>query len=149
MKPTADDPGVHVNETEWVVGAVPVPLSATDNGELEAVLVTVALPVRLPVLVGSKTTLKDVDCPEASVRGKDIPEVEKPAPLAVTFEMLTLALPVFVIVTVWLVLVLVVTLPKFMDVGEAESVSAGATLLPDNATTTGEVVELFVSERLA
>ena len=112
-------------------------------------LVTFTLPVRLPALVGSKTTLKDVDCPAASVIGRVIPEVEKPVPLAAMPEMLTLALPVFVTVTVWLVLVLVVTLPKFNDVGEAASVTTGATLLPDNATTTGDVGELFVSDRLA
>jgi hypothetical protein len=128
---------------------VPVPLSATDKGELEALLVTATLPVRLAALVGSKTTLKEVDCPAASVIGRVIPDVENPVPLAAMPEMLTLALPVFVTVTVWLVLLLVATLPKFKDVGEAERVSTGATLLPDNATTSGDVGELFVSDRLA
>jgi hypothetical protein len=125
-----------------------VPTSVMVIGELEALLVTVALPLRLPVLVGSKATLNEVDCCAASV-SEVIPEVEKPEPLAVTPEMLTLALPVFVTVTVWLVLVLVFTLPKFTDVGEAESVRTGATLLPDNATTVGDVGELLVNERLA
>jgi hypothetical protein len=112
-------------------------------------LVTVALPVRLPVLVGSKTTLKDVDCPAASVMGRATPEAENPVPLAAIFEMLTLVLPVFVNVTVCVVLELVVTLPKPTDVGEAESCRTGATLVPDKATTTAEVGELFVSDRLA
>lgn len=126
-----------------------MPLSAMDNGEFEALLVTVTLPVRLPVLVGSKTALKDADCPAASVMGRVTPDVEKPVPLAAIFEILTLALPVFVNVTVCVVLVFVVTLPKLTDVGEAESVTTEATLVPAKATTTGEVGELFVSERLA
>jgi hypothetical protein len=132
-----------------VVAAAPVPLSAMDNGELEAVLVTVALPVKLPALVGSKTTLKDVDCPAASVTGTATPELENPVPLTAMLETLTLELPVFVTATVCVVLVFVVTLPKFTDAGDAESCRTGATLVPDRATTTGEEGELFVSERLA
>ena len=84
-----------------------------------------------------------------SVMGRVIPEIENPVPVAEMFEMLTLELPVFVTVIVWLVFVLVVTLPNFREVGETESVTTDATLLPDSATTTGEAGELFVSDKFA
>ena len=149
LKPTADVPGVHARPTEYVVGAVAVPLRAIVNGELLALLVTTTLPVGLPALVGSKTTVKDVDWPAARASGKLIPVVEKPVPVLATPEIVTLEFPVFVSVTLLDSLVFVVTLPKLTDVGEAESWRTEATLEPDSATTAGELGELLVSERFA
>ena len=91
------------------------------KGELEALLVTVAVPERVPALAGSKTTLNAADCFAARVRGKVIPDEENPEPPTAMFETVTPALPVFVRVTVCVLLVLSVVLPKVTDVGEAES----------------------------
>jgi hypothetical protein len=46
---------------EWVTGATPELESAMDCGEVAAVLTTVAAPLALPTMVGSKMALKLVD----------------------------------------------------------------------------------------
>lgn len=128
---------------------MPVPVSAMAKGELEALLVTVAVPERVPTLAGAKTTLKLVDWLAASVSGSVVPVEVNPVPVTLTLEMVTLEFPVLVRVTVWVELVPVVTLPKLSDVEEAESWRTGATLVPDNGITNGELGELFVSDKLA
>lgn len=90
-------------------------------GELVALLVTVTLPVTLPVAVGANATLNDVDCPAASVRGSERPVTLNPVPVTLSFERVTLALPVLLSVTVCVALVPVVTLPKLSEVDDAES----------------------------
>ena len=69
--------------------------------------------------------------------------------MTVKLERETLLFPEFVTVTVCVVLVPVVVLPKLSEVGEAESCKTGATLVPLNVTTNGELGELFTSERFA
>lgn len=150
MKETAaEEPGVQFKATEWLALAAPVPLKLMTKGELEALLVTVAVPERVPALAGSKTTLNEADWFAASVRGRLTPDEENPEPLTAIAETVTPALPVFVSVTVCVLLVLSVVLPKVTDVGEAESWRTEATLVPAKATTMGEVGELFMSERFA
>ena len=51
------------------VAAVPVPLNATDVGELEPLLVKLMLPVKFPALVGANNTAKDALPPAATVAG--------------------------------------------------------------------------------
>ncbi len=70
------------------------------NGELEALLVTVAVPERVPALAGSKTTLNAADCLAARVRRRLIPDEENPEPLTAMFVTVTPTLPEFVRVTV-------------------------------------------------
>ena len=65
---------------EWILGVMPEPENAMDIGELVALLTTVAEPLRLPEVVGSKMALKLVDCPAARVIGREIPLSLKPAP---------------------------------------------------------------------
>jgi hypothetical protein len=67
---------------------------------LDALLDTVAVPEMVPALVGANTKLNVVDCPAASVSGRVKPVGENPAPVALMLETDTLALPVFVRVTV-------------------------------------------------
>jgi len=105
----------------WLTGAVPVPESATTNGEFVALLTTVTLPGRLPAEAGANVTLKDADWPAARLSGSAIPPVVKPAPVALTCEMETLEFPVLEIVTLCVALVPVVRLPKLSDAGDAES----------------------------
>ncbi len=82
----------------------PVPLRLTRVGELDALLVTVMLPLALPAVAGRKAAVNGVDCPAARVMGKLSPLRLKPAPLAVAAVIVTLDEPVFVNVTVcWLV----------------------------------------------
>jgi hypothetical protein len=119
------------------------------TGELEAVLLTVAVPVRLPAEAGENSMPNEVACPAASVTGKEMLVCEKPVPETEILDTDTLALPLFVKVTVCVEFVPVVRLPKFMDVGDAESVRTGATLVPDSETTTGDVGELLINERFA
>jgi hypothetical protein len=83
-------------------------------------LLTEALPVKLPAADGAKRTLKDALEPAATVTGEDIPETLKPVPEAVTEETVRLAVPVLLRVTVFEVLLPEFTLPKETLVGEAE-----------------------------
>ncbi len=117
-------------------------------GELVALLATVTLPERLPVVAGSNVTLKEVDCPAARVRDGVKPETVKPAPASVSCEMVTLALPLLASVTLCVALVPVVRLPKFSEVGVAVIWRVGETPEPARATTSGEVGALLTSVRV-
>ena len=127
--------------------AAPVPLKAIVSGEVDAVLVTVAIPVRLPAEAGENSMPKEVDCPAARVTGSATLEWENPVPETEMLDTDTLAFPLFVSVTVCVELVPVVKLPKLKDVGDAESCRTDATLVPESGTTSGEVGELLVSDR--
>ena len=48
-----------------------------DNGELAAVLFTDTLPLKVPVVVGAKLTLKPADWPTARVTGRANPVTPK------------------------------------------------------------------------
>ena len=89
-----------------------MPLNAIESGELEALLVTVAIPVMLPAEAGSNCTPNEVDCPAATVTGRATLVAVKPDPVTVILEIDTLELPVLLSVTVCLELVLVFKLPK-------------------------------------
>ena len=70
-----------------------MPLS--DDETVEALLVTVTVPVTLPAAVGAKPTEPLALAPGASVRGRVKPETLNPVPVAATAETTRLALPVF------------------------------------------------------
>lgn len=110
-----------------------------------ALLVTVTLPVTLPTAAGAKMTLKEVLCPAATVTGNPIEDRLKPVPLAVTCEMVTLAFPVLLIVTVCVALVPVVRLPKLKELGFAESSKVDATPVPLREMLRAGFVALSVS----
>jgi hypothetical protein len=65
-----------------ICGCTPMPLKEIVAGELVALLTTVTLPERLPDEVGANATLKDVDWPTARLRGRVIPLVLNPVPVA-------------------------------------------------------------------
>jgi len=111
-------------------------------------LVTVTLPERLPALAGSNVTLNEVACPAASVSGTVKPVALNPAPLSLICERVTLALPLLVTVTLCVVLVPVVMLPKLSDAGATASWRTGEMPAPARATTSGELGVLFTSVRL-
>jgi hypothetical protein len=103
-----------------ICDCTPVPLSAMVAGELVALLVTVTPPLKLPLAVGANATSNEVDCPALNVMG-DSPLTVNPLPVTLSFDTETLPVPVFVRVTVFVVLVPAATLPKLNEVGEAES----------------------------
>ena len=92
--------------TSEIWGWVPTPLSEIESGEFVAVLTTDALPVAFPAMVGAKVTLKFAACPGESVTRGAEPFRVKPLPVTLTWEMLTSALPVFVSVTLCVLLAL-------------------------------------------
>ena len=125
-----------------------MPESAIVSGELAALLTTVMLPARLPVVVGENTTRKEVDWPAARVKGSPTPALLNPAPLSVICEMETLEFPVFEIVMLCVALVPVARLPKLSDAGDAESWRFVEMPVPASGTSNGEFGALLISVTL-
>jgi len=148
VAPTVMLPKLTLEGVTEICGCIPVPLSEIVAGELVALLTTVTLPARLPVEVGAKLTLKDVDWPAARLSGSVIPLVVNPVPLALTCEMETLEFPVLEIVTLCVALDPVARLPKFSEEGDAESCSVVVTPVPPSGTTSDEFGALLISVML-
>ena len=130
----------------WNVAATPVPLRAMAVGEFGALLTSDTLPVTLPVVLGAKVTLKMADWPTARVKGKVSPLVLKPAPVTVACEMVRLAVPELVKVTLCEAVVPTRTLPMAMLVGA--TVRPAWTPLPESVIVAGELVALLTTEIL-
>jgi len=128
------------------VVATPVPLRESVRGEFGALLTSEIVPVTLPAAFGAKTALNVVDWPAAMVTGAAIPEVLKPAPATVTEEIVTVAVPPFLSVTVWELFVPVVTLPNAALVGVA--VSCACVPVPFKLIVVGEFGALLAIEML-
>jgi len=75
-------------------------VSAIVSGEFGALLTTVTVPVALPAVVGANCAVKVAICPALIVNGAAIPLMLKPVPEAVAWEIVKLAVPLFVSVTV-------------------------------------------------
>ena len=107
-------------------------------GEFVALLATEIVPETPPVVVGLNATVKVVDFPEASVRGRARPETAKPLPAMLSLESARLALPVFERVTVFDELLPIGTLPKLNEFVEDEicGLDKEATPLPVNEILT-------------
>ena len=111
-----------VSATECCTGATPVPDRVTVAGDPVALLAIEMLPFAVPATVGSNTTDRVRLCKGDSVTGALPPVMEYPA-LKVIDEIVTLALPVLVMVTVCgAEEVPVVMLPKVRLVGLIPSV---------------------------
>jgi hypothetical protein len=98
----------------------PLPVRPICAGEFVALLLTNTLPLTDPVAVGAKFTPNAVLCPAPKLNGVK-PLMVKPAPVTLPPETVTLAFPVLVSVTVWLLLVLTFTFPKLKLLGLAVS----------------------------
>jgi len=72
------------------------------------------LPVALPAALGENLAVRDVLCPAVNVDGADRPVVLNPVPDVLTCEMVALAVPEFVRVTVTDPLAPTSRLPKLM-----------------------------------
>jgi hypothetical protein len=122
---------------------VPVPLSAIVSGEPGALLVIEAVPLALPAVVGENVALKEVLCPGLRVSGAVMPLMVNPVPDALAAEMVTLAVPEFVNVTVCDPLLPTSTLPKLTLAGLG--VSCPCTPVPAREMAAGELVALLVT----
>ncbi len=128
------------------VAVTPVPLRVIESGEPGALLTRVIVPATLPAALGAKTALNVAALPDAMVTGAVIPVTLNPAPAAVTEEIVTVALPLFVRLTLCELLVPVVTLPKAAVVGVAAS--CGCVPVPLQAIVVGEFGALLTIEML-
>jgi hypothetical protein len=90
-------------------------------GELLALLVTMTLPVKLPVTAGAKVTFRLAACPGTSICPANTPLALRPAPEMLTLETVTLEFPVLVSFVVRRLLPPTLTFPKFKLVGLALS----------------------------
>ena len=143
--PTLTRPGATQTGNAGGVGRTPTPLSVTVVGELVASLVAVTLPVRIPVTTGAKAAFSVAVCPGARIVPAGTPLAMKPAPETLTFEIVTLELPVFLSVTPRMLLVPESKFPKLKLValtlsrwvaGFTVSVAALLVTLPAELLTT-------------
>ena len=102
------------------------------------------LPLRFPTEVGVNVAVRVVLWPAVSVIGVERPLREKPVPVAVAAEIVTLAVPEFVNVIVCVPLLPTCTFPKLKLVGLAES--DPWRLDPVNEIVAGEPGALLVRE---
>ncbi len=86
-----------------------------------SLLTSEMLPVTLPGTAGAKITLRAVVCPGASTKGTVIPLTLKPVPLKLTADMVRLALPELLRVTLCEPLLPTGTFPKLTLAGLALS----------------------------
>ena len=118
-----------VGDAVRVAGVTAVPLRGIDRLGFEAFEATVTVPLNVPADVGANFTVNVVLCPGVSVTGGVIPEMLNAVPAAVAAEIVALAPPVFVTVSVWLELWPTVMFVKVRLVGDAVRV-AGVTAVP-------------------
>jgi len=95
----------------------PVPESEILVGELLALLVTEMLPVSVPAPVGAKLVLMLMLIPAFRVNGNEDPVNVNPAPVTVACEIVTLLVPLFLIITVFVLRLPTVTSPKLSEPG--------------------------------
>ena len=122
------------------MGVHPVPDRVRLLGELVALLATEMLPVKVPVVVGAKTTLKVAMVPDVKVSGKESPLVLKPVPVTAACDTVTLLVPVFESVTSRVPLLPTLTFPKPRLRGPAER--RVVMPVPDNDIAPGELLLL-------
>jgi hypothetical protein len=111
--PTGTLPNATLAGTAEICGMIPTPLKATVKFGLLALLVTVTLPVAVPMRVGVKVIFKEVWPPLAKLRGTVTALAENPTPVTATFEIDTVPLAALVKVMAWEALLPTFTFPKF------------------------------------
>lgn len=85
-----------------VAGVTAVPLSTVVKLGSDAFESMDTLPLKFPADGGVSVTLNEALCPGVNVNGVAIPDKANPVPLTVVAEIVTLLLPVFCTVSVWL-----------------------------------------------
>ena len=138
---------VQFKATVCVATATPVPDREIVAGEPLALLVTVIVPLLEPAAVGAYTTLKARLCPAVSVTGALAPLSVKVDPVSAMLEIVTLAFPVLVTVTVCVEDDPAFTFPKDRLFELNESVCDAATPVPLNGIEAGEFGALLTIDR--
>ena len=126
----------------------PVPVSGIVIVGSLALLVTVMLPEAASEVVGANCAVKLVLWLAASVNGIERPTAVKPAPVALTAEIVALVLPLFVKVIVCWPLLPTDTFPNATLPGLAVKVELVETPLPTKVTVCGDVGALSVKVML-
>jgi hypothetical protein len=116
------------------------------SGELEALLVTVTVPVTLVAVVGAKATLSAIDWLGVKTVLAGTPVSVKPAPVMATLEMVTFEFPLFVRVALSGLLLPTFTVLKLKLVGLAPSSWVAMAADPVRGIVSGEEGALLVSE---
>jgi len=111
--PTGTLPNATLAGTTDTCGFKPTPPNVTVKFGLLALLVTVTLPVAVPMTVGVKVIFKEAWAPFTKLRGAVIALAEKPVPATATFEIERVPLAVLVRVMVCEALLPTFTFPKF------------------------------------
>ncbi len=121
LLPTSTFPKLKLEGLGVSAASVPLPVREATVGVLYALLLIATLPDALPAAVGANCALKVLDCPGARENGKVNPLMPKPAPVTPPCEILKLAVPELVKVTVWALAVPTATFPKLTLLGVIES----------------------------
>jgi hypothetical protein len=128
---------------------VPVPAKVTVVGEFEELLVITSFPLVAPETVGANVTLRGRLELGFSVSGGVNPVNANGPETETALIMIAVELLLFVNVTFCLLLVLpTASLPKFKDVGLAESCTVWAAPVPLKAIPVGDVGALLASDKL-
>lgn len=125
-----------------------VPLREIDSIEFDALLAIAMFPVALPAVVGANCAVNVAPCPAGITSGAVRPIMLKPAPVAVTPEIVVLAVPEFVSVMVCDPVLPTATLPKAALAGVALKVELCVTPLPVRIIVCGDPAALSVNEML-
>jgi hypothetical protein len=124
-----------------------VPLRVTLRAGFVASESIMTLPLTLPADLGAKVTLKEALCPGVRINGVVSPEMLKPEPETVAWEMVEFVPPVFRTVSVCDWVWPTCTLVNVRFAGVALSV-AGATPIPDRAKSSVVLDPLTEIERV-
>jgi hypothetical protein len=115
--PTATFPKFSDTGLAVSCGCTPVPVVVITPGEFVALLTTDTVPLTAPTAVGANTTESTVVCPAANVIGVAIPFALIPAPATEMLEIVTLLVPEFVIVMLFVLLLPTLMFPNAALVG--------------------------------
>src|SRR5208283_2428619 len=143
---TVDVLAFQLSATECDCGATPVPDSAMLAGEPAALLTTETLPLAVPAAEGLNCTANVSVCVGDNFTGVPAPLKVYPEPLILICEIVTLAFPVLVMVTLCWAELPVFTLPKLKLLELRETAAVAATPVPVKGTVAGELGALLTSE---
>lgn len=148
LAPTSKLPKLMLDGFAAKLPCTPVPVSGTVTVGSLALLVIVMLPDAAPEVVGANCAVKLALWLAARVTGVESPTAVKPAPVALTAEIVALVLPLFVKVMVCWPLLPTDTFPNATLPGLAVNVELVDTPLPTKVTVCGEVGALSVNVML-
>jgi hypothetical protein len=127
------------------VAATAVPLRVTGVGEVGALLTIEMLPGTVPAKVGRKVTVMVVCLPAFTLKGSVNPLTPKAVPVAVTWVIVSVAVPVLVMINGWDKLVPTTPFVKLMVLELSWIAGAGAGFTVSVAALLVTVPAVFVT----